>query len=292
MAREICIIEAPLSVGVGLSGVERLPTVLAAAGLAQAIGAARSVRELPVLAAPAYDPAGKPAAAEELRDYLLRLADLTAQQIMAGAMPIIVGGDCTVLLGALLGAKQTGSRGLLFVDGHTDYNLPGVPDNETASMDLRLALGEGDEPLARLDPNGPLIDGTRIAAFGFRDEAMIAAVGGRVPPAERMLLLPERRLRSHGFGNCAAMALSRAAPDDAPFWLHLDLDVIDDSVMPAVDYRLPGGISLGEASAIVHRAHATGRLAGIDVTILNPALDHDGACVRCTVGLLASALRG
>jgi arginase len=77
-----------------------------------------------------------------------------------------------------------------------------------------------------------------------------------------------------------------------PFWLHLDADVLDDAIMPAVDYRLPGGLSWPELEALLAAARATGRLAGLEVTIFNPRLDPTGAIAGAlTDGLVAGLTR-
>jgi len=49
--------------------------------------------------------------------------------------------------------------------------------------------------------------------------------------------------------------------------------------MPAVDYRMPDGLSWDELMAILRACIATGQIVGINVTILNPELDKDGAIV-------------
>ena len=70
------------------------------------------------------------------------------------------------------------------------------------------------------------------------------------------------------------------------------LDVLDDAVMPAVDYRQPGGLSADELATVLTAAMATGRVAGIEVTIYNPALDPAGAAGAALAGALARGLGG
>ena len=61
------------------------------------------------------------------------------------------------------------------------------------------------------------------------------------------------------------------------FWVHLDADVLDDSVMPAVDYRLPGGLTFAELSNLLKLLLMSKKAMGISITILNPTLDEDGS---------------
>ena len=75
------------------------------------------------------------------------------------------------------------------------------------------------------------------------------------------------------------------------FWIHLDADVLDDAVMPAVDYRLPGGLGADELTAVLRAAMASGLVAGVEVTIYNPALDVDGVAGRTLAQILTRGLR-
>jgi arginase len=64
--------------------------------------------------------------------------------------------------------------------------------------------------------------------------------------------------------------------DSAGYWVHLDVDVLDDAVMPAVDYRLPGGLTWVEVETVLSTVMSGGGAVGLDVTIFNPRLDPYG----------------
>ena len=67
----------------------------------------------------------------------------------AGDIPIVLGGDCSILLGNLLALRGRGRYGLLFIDGHADFYQPDAePNGEAASMDLALATGRGPHVVA------------------------------------------------------------------------------------------------------------------------------------------------
>ena len=74
------------------------------------------------------------------------------------------------------------------------------------------------------------------------------------------------------------------------FWIHLDCDVLDDAVMPAVDYRLAGGLRWSELETVLRVALASGGVVGLEVTIFNPDLDGDGSIARALVACLVAAL--
>ena len=74
--------------------------------------------------------------------------------------------------------------------------------------------------------------------------------------------------------------------------MHLDCDALDDAMMPAVDYRLPGGLHWDELETVIRLAIDSGRAVGLQVTIFNPRLDHDRSIARRLVACLARSLRG
>jgi arginase len=73
------------------------------------------------------------------------------------------------------------------------------------------------------------------------------------------------------------------------FWLQLDTDVLSDEDNPAVDYRLPGGLGAEELQLLVNRLLASGKIAGMSVTIYNPLLDRDGNAGRTISECLVNA---
>ncbi|MEX0810251.1 MAG: arginase family protein [Dongiaceae bacterium] len=291
MRQAIEIIEAPLSVGVGLAGVELMAGALRDAGLQRALGAVACTATGEPLNARLVDPVTALPEPEAVRRFLLTLADRVETACDAAHLPVVIGGDCTILLGCLAGAKRLGPLGLLFLDGHTDFNKPGYPDNEPASMDLYLATGRGPAILSKLAGDAPLVEDRRVVCVGFRDEKYVEAAGGNTPAGTEITLLPLTQFRSGGFSNMVAAALDRLTADEGAFWLHFDVDALDDEAMPAVDYRMKDGLSVGECVEIIRRARQTGRMRGIDMTIYNPTLDWDGSGARLLVKLLGAALK-
>jgi arginase len=74
------------------------------------------------------------------------------------------------------------------------------------------------------------------------------------------------------------------------FFIHLDADCLDDAVMPAVDYRLPGGLAPSELLTILQAAICTGRAVGIEITIYNPHLDTDGSAGKVLADVISQGL--
>ena len=287
------VIEAPSALGLFPSGVERLPAALLEAGLADALGARRAGRVVP----PPYDPRRDVTTGllnpTGLRDYAHQLANTTGEVLDGGEVPIVLGGDCSILLGNLLALRRRGRHGLLFMDGHADFYQPEAqPNGEAASMDLALATGRGPRVVADLDGRGPLVRDEDVVVFGRRDAEEAQEAGSQRIEDTDIAVIDLATVRDRGAERAAGDAIERLRrPELAGFWIHLDCDVLDDAVMPAVDYRLPGGLSWDELQAVIQIAMATRSAVGLEVTIFNPALDAHGAIAEALVACLVSALR-
>lgn len=291
--RELAVIEAPSVLGLRPTGVEHLPTALLAAGLTDGLPVARSAR----VEAPAYDPRRDEKTGvlnpDGIAGYSVDLADTVGAALDAGLFPVVLGGDCSILLGSLLALRRRGRHGLLFLDGHTDFYQPSAePNGEVASMELALATGRGPRPLTDLEGRGPLLHDEDVVAFGFRDAAESAQAGMQpLPPGLSTLDLDA--VRALGVPDAARHALERLASGPSTgHWVHVDVDVLDDALMPAVDYRLPGGLTWSELECVLGMAVRDERAVGLDVTIFNPRLDPDGSIAARLAACLRSALSG
>ncbi|MEV6397470.1 arginase family protein [Streptomyces sp. NPDC051907] len=290
--RELVVIEAPSVLGLRPSGVEELPDALLDAGLLEGLDAARAGRVEP----PAYD-ARRDAATGILNPggiarYSVRLADAVGDVLDGGRFPVVLGGDCSILLGSLLALRRRGRHGLLFLDGHTDFYQPAAePAGEAASMELALATGRGPRLLADLEGRGPLLRDEDVVAFGFRDAAESAAAGMQPLPPE-LHAIDLDAVRALGAAEAARRAVDLLGGggegESAGYWVHLDVDVLDDAIMPAVDYRQPGGLGWAELESVLAAALTDERAVGFDVAIFNPRLDPG----QTIAARLAACLRG
>src|SRR5262249_15273993 len=74
------------------------------------------------------------------------------------------------------------------------------------------------------------------------------------------------------------------------YWLHLNVDVLDQREFPATDYPNSSGLSLDELEGLLRPlVHAPG-LTRFSIGCYNPQLDPDGSCAHDLVTLLGSAL--
>jgi arginase len=291
-ARRFAVVQAPSSLGLRATGVERLGDALLRNGLAQALGAVHATTVVPPTASGVRDPDSGVLNGLEIAAYAVDLADAVGEVLDGNDVPLVLGGDCSVLLGGALALSRRGRAGLLFLDGHADFYQPSAePFGEAASMDLALATGHGPRAIGDLEGRSPLVRPEDAVILGFRDAEEQARDGSQPLPGE-FLALDLAEVRATGASAAGARALARLARQGAPgqFWVHVDADVLDDAVMPAVDYRQPGGLSPDEVATLLAAAMATGRVAGVEVTIYNPALDPDGSAGAVLSGVLARGL--
>jgi arginase len=199
----------------------------------------------------------------------------------AGAFPVVLGGDCSILLGAMLALRRRGRHGLAFVDGHLDFRHAGWSDSvgALAGEDLAAVTGRAAPELADIDGLAPYVHDADVVAIGERegDPAERAAIAAS---AIRVCDLAELR------------ASGPAAPPDAPYWVHVDADVLDSELLPAVDSPAPDGLSFAELSQLI-RALLPGAV-GLQVTVFDPDLDPDGSQAHALTDCLVagfSALR-
>jgi arginase len=296
------LIDAPNNLGLRppAAGVEpgtwRAPVVLDAAGLSARLSPARRAR----LPRPRYSAAAQAGTrirnGHALRDFSLALAAEVERSLRRGAMPIVIGGDCSNLLGCMIALRRSGGRGLVHIDGHSDFTHPGNDDaasrlGAAAGMDLALATGRG-EPLLTAWPGvtGPLVEDADAIQVGERED--IAGYPGLADTAIERISV--QQLRGSNVAAVAARVLARMQRRAlGRAWLHIDLDVLDQAVMPAVDSPGSPGLTYDELASLVRRLIGSGRVAGLDIAIYDPDLDpgrtHAPNIVACIAAMLDGA---
>jgi arginase len=277
-------------------GTWRAPDALISAGLADRLAPARVVE----LARPRYDFGEQPGTRIRngltIREHALELADAVEAALSAGRLPFVLGGDCSLLLGCLVGARRGGRSGLVHLDGHMDFFHPGNYDTASrlgsaAGMDLALATGRGEPLLTEWPAAGAALvtDDDTIQVGDREAEDPDEESTGALDPSIAQITVQEI-LRRGVPESCVRIVewLERRALDRV--WLHIDLDVLDEKVMPAVDSPGSPGLDFVQLAEVLSRLLGTGRVIGLDVTIYDPELDRDGEYAPGIVDCLATAL--
>ncbi|WP_435207265.1 arginase family protein [Micromonospora sp. bgisy143] len=299
MMRRIAVLDAPTNLGL------RPPTSTSVPGCAKAPGALRDhdllarlrARDAGCLTPPRYDPGDwRPGDgvchAREIADYSLALAERIGSIIDRGEFPVVLGGDCSVLLGSALAMHRLGEAvggriGLVFVDGHSDFRHPGNASyvGAAAGEDLALVTGRGQADLAALEGRRPYFRDIDVVVLGIRaqDEYRLdlqaAGITTRPVPA----------LRAEGAARTAQWAHEQLA-DCAGYWVHIDVDVLDPAVMPAVDAPDPGGIAFAELEILLAGLVDTPHCLGVELTVFDPDYDPDGSYAAEIVNTVVAGL--
>jgi arginase len=298
-ARRPVVLDAPSNLGL------RPPTPTSVPGCAKAPGALRDnglLARIDALDAgcvtpPRYDPGDwRPGdgvcQAADVAGYAVRLADRLDELIAVDRFPVVLGGDCSILLGSALALKRrtaagAGRYGLVFIDGHTDFRHPGNAQfvGAAAGEDLALVTGRGQPELTSIERLRPYFQDSDVVVLGIREhdeyrmDIKAAGMPHRTVPV----------LRTEGMPRTAAWA-SRLLADTDGFWVHLDVDVLDPTVMPAVDAPDEGGIGYGELEHLLADLVRLPACMGLEVTVFDPDYDPDGRYARELTDALVAGL--
>jgi arginase len=211
---------------------------------------------------------------------------------------VVVGGDCSVLLGALLGSRLAGGRGLVHVDGHSDFTQAksyATPQTlgAVAGMDLAIASGRGEPLLTEWPEIGtPLAQDDDIVQVGERgaSEPRFLQYYGDILTTNIARITAQQAL-ADGIDAAARRAIARLEERKLEkAWLHVDLDVLDQSVMAAVDSPGSPGFDYAQLAALVGALCASGRIAGANFAIYDPERDPDHQHARALVGCIADGI--
>jgi arginase len=273
-------------------GSELSPIALRAAGLADAVGA-EDAGDLPVrLTGRVRDSQTGVKGWPSVETLTEAVREQTREIVSGDCVPFLVGGCCTLVPGALFGAREAlGDLGLAYIDGHLDtYDGQTSPTGEAADMPVSVLSGHGPAEWS-FAVGAPLVSPARLALLGPRDRAEAETLGAVLP--EDCGLDREVgpvQLRERGLPGAGQDAASRVADGTGRYWLHLDVDVLSEDVFPATDYLMPGGLDLAELRELMEPLVWGEGLAGLSLGCYNPAKDPDGSGARALVTLFGHLL--
>lgn len=295
MSRSITLLSAPSNLGLmppaadEEPGVNRMPVALKILGLAAKLGAVDRGTVPPLVYSASIDAETGVRNAASIRSYSERLAGSVKDLVAEDTFLLVLGGDCSILLGTMLGLRRKGKYGLVFIDGHRDFQNPEISDTGgAAGMDLALATGRGPRSLTHFDEFESLVEDDTVVALGFRDEDDCGGNEGRA--------LDETEIHQIDLDSCRKLGADQVVEQilevmketqPGGFWIHLDVDVLDTDIMPSVDSPAPGGMTYEELAALLLPLVQDSRAAGMQITIYDPARDPSGAVGQALVAWLA-----
>jgi arginase len=290
----MAVVGVPSAAGARSPGVSDAPFALRQAGLLEALGqgGARVVNlsdlSLFSYALDAEHPDARNASAVVCAMKAIR--DEMPRALVEG-FTLVLGGDCTLVGGVAGGMRDALGQpvGLIYLDADADLNTPDTsPSGILNGMALAIALGEGPRELIEAGGTPPVVRAQDTVLLGFR----------ATDPGETLRLstlawaATAEEVRRLGVLQAADRALG-IVPGAGPILVHLDVDVIDPTEMPAKDVLTPGpGLSFDETSRILSRLLASPRVHALLVTEYHPGKDPDGKVAARLTEAIAGAVRG
>lgn len=182
-----------------------------------------------------------------------RRAQLAAEKIFAaGATLITLGGDHGIPIPIMRALPKDEKITLVQIDAHMDWrdDVNGVRDGYSSPM--RRA--------SEMDWIGDMVQiGLRGVGSARREEVEAAkAYGAQLISAYEM----------HDIGIDAVLD---RIPDGGPYYLTVDADGMDPSIMPAVIAPTPGGLTWIQIRKLIHGLVKKGRVLGMDLVEISPA---------------------
>lgn len=289
------IIDAPSILGLHDTGVQDLPEALKKAGLMDRLNATfAGIVQPSMLYDPTRDPNTHLLNGTSIALFSKDLSKRVNDEIIKKNFPIVLGGDCSILIGVLLGLRRIGRYGLFFIDGHSDFYQPQASTTgEVADMELAIVSGRGPDILSNIEGLKPLVLDDDIVVFGYRDAEQSIKYGSNNVRDTKIQVFDLSDVRNLGIKEATSLAVSNFITNEdlSGFWIHLDADVLDDRIMPAVDYRLGnGGLEFSELSYLLKILTSSQKAIGMTITIYNPNLDSNGSIAKNFVECIVAGL--
>ncbi len=209
-------------------------------------------------------PDGRPT--ERLAALYRHLADAVA----GDDTPLVWAGDCVAICGGLAGLQRQGiDPVLVFFDAHGDFHTwKTTQSGFIGGMPLAMVVGRGEQTVVR---------GAGAAVIPEADAVLVD--GRDLDPGE------DEAVAGSELTLLSVPDVAEWEPPDRPLYVHVDVDVVDPSDMPAVNYPAPGGPSLTEVEAALAALAATGRVVAASLSCWNPALPDAGRAAAATARL-------
>jgi arginase len=181
---------------------------------------------------------------------IVRLYDQVAARVAASdAAVVVASGDCTTSLAIVAGLQRRGvSPGVIWLDAHGDFHTPRTTrSGYFGGMALAMLVGRAGASLAQ-----------PIGLHAIAEDACMLAGARDLDPAERDALDASAVRRVDDVA-----ALAHAALPPSPWYVHLDVDVIDPSELPSLRFPAPGGPSAKIVAAALRALASRGTIAAL-----------------------------
>jgi arginase len=290
----VSLLGAPTDVGAGSLGARMGPEALRVAGLGQALTRlGMEVADRGNLAGPAnpWQPAVEGFRhLPEVAQWNRLLHDAVYAELLAGRLPIMLGGDHCLGIGSISAvARHCRERGqrlrVLWFDAHADFNTAVLtPSGNIHGMPVACLCGHGPQELIEIGGHVPALHPKDIRQIGIRS---VDAGEKRLLHAMGIEVFDMRYIDEMGMRHTMELALALIDPN-THVHVSLDVDFLDSAIAPGVGTTVRGGPTYREAQLCMEMVADTGRLASLDIVELNPALDVRNQTAELAVDLIES----
>jgi len=297
------IIGAPFGLGTSYPGTEKGPAAIRDAGLKRIVEYLSSSGVELVDGGDVEPEASRgsgrmPTGLDQMMAYAPALVKWLDVPLEAGTVPVVLGGDHSISIASVSAVIRSlrrrngpeASVGLVWVDAHPDLETPGPEStNDLNAMPIAHLLGREVGNLRDLPDLTPTVHPEHLVYVGIRDvvdeeRAAIHDLGIRcytMTDIERL-----------GIVEVCSEAFARAAEGSDGLVLSLDIDALDPTVAPGVDYPVAGGLTFREAMVIMEFAHRSKGLALVELVEVNPEKDAEDETSKAAARLLHRLIAG
>jgi len=204
--------------------------------------------------------------------------------------PLIIGGEDSVIMGIIEGFQRTlGPRiGLVYMDAHGDFNTSETtPSGLIGGMNVAITAGRGPRELVEMFGHSPLLPEENIVLYGTRE---LDAMEEKALTKSKVKVYMREKIREVGVERAVKKILHDLESRCDKVYVHVDLDVLDETAMSAQSYPVGDGLSMGEFQETLQGLVRSGRLCGMSIMVFNAAKDPEGVEARKVVRLIADLL--
>ncbi|MBI3947890.1 MAG: arginase family protein [Armatimonadetes bacterium] len=200
-----------------------------------------------------------------------RATEVIRTLLRRGILPIVLGGDDSIPIPVVRAYQDHGPLVVIQIDQHLDFKdqIQGVREGLSSPM-------------------------RRISEMAWVDRIYQIGLSGYIqadPPdveearAAGNVLISEREVHEEGIE-----AVLARIPDGARYFITLDVDGLDPSIMPACTHPEPGGLTFHEAVDLFRGLARKGRVVGMDLAEFTPAHDLSGLGAHTAGRLIISLI--
>lgn len=291
---KIRILSAPSILGLKPNGTEMQATALLNNGLVERSGAhppVIQVQHFNTFYSPNRDPETDCLNPVLIRDFSEILSQSVSDTITDDHFPLVLGGDCSILIGIMPALRKASDFALVYIDAHADFYQPNrSTTGEVADMSLAIVTGNGPDMLTNLHDLKPYVKEENVIHVAQRDQEETIHYHSQDIRETGIHCISLNKIQTEGITASIENILTQLENMNVTgYWIHFDTDALADDINPAVDYRLPGGLQPEQACAIIKAVLQTGKAAGMSITCYNPSKDPDGKIAKTIVECVGDA---